>query len=70
MANEIDQLMSLDPLELSAQDIDSIIAYQRKARAAWDSGVKPKKGTEGPKITLADLGLKRKGPEPIRRRLV
>ncbi len=43
MANEIDILMDKDPLELSAQDIDAIIAYQRKMRAQWDSGVKPKK---------------------------
>ena len=70
MANEIDRLMSLDPLALSAQDIDDIIAYQRKARAAYDSGAKPKKGASAPTITLADLGLKKKAPEPVRRRLV
>jgi hypothetical protein len=40
---DLDELMNRDPLELSAQDIDAIVAYQRKARAAFESGVKPKK---------------------------
>lgn len=57
MPNEIDALMALDPLELSAQDIDAIIAYQRRARAQWDSGVKPKRGTTAPPTSLADIGL-------------
>lgn len=55
-ANELDRLMSLDPLELSAQAIDDIIAYQRRARASADSGVKPKKGVVV-KIDLAALGI-------------
>ena len=69
MANEIDRLMSLDPLELSAQDIDSIIAYQRKARSAYDSGVKPKKAAEVP-IDLEALGLMSKGEAFKRRKVV
>ncbi len=51
MANELDLLMDKDPLELSAQDLDDIIAYQRKARANFEAGVKPKKDT-GPKQDL------------------
>ena len=53
--NYLDWLMHLDPLELSAQNIDQIIAYNRKALANYEAGVKPKKG-EGPKIDLVALG--------------
>lgn len=42
-SNEIDLLMDRDPLELSKQDIDQIIAYQRKARANFEAGIKPTK---------------------------
>lgn len=56
MANEIDELMSRDPLLLSAQDIDAIIAYQRNARAARQSGTKPVRGTGAP-ISLSAIGL-------------
>ena len=66
MPNEIDTLMHLDPLELSAQDIDAIIAYQRKARAAFESGVKPKRNA-GPAVDLGKIGLTTK-PAPIKRR--
>lgn len=62
MPNEIDALMALDPLELSAQDIDSIIAYHRKNRAIVESGGKPKRGTSGPALTLADLNI---APKPL-----
>ena len=61
MPNEIDVLMALDPLELSAQDIDSIIAYHRKNRAIVESGGKPKRGATGPALTLADIGI---APKP------
>ncbi len=67
--NDLDELMSRDPLELSAQDIDAIIAYQRKSRAQWTSGVKPKKETPASqKVDLVELGLVAK-PEGIRRRI-
>lgn len=52
MPTNIDALMQLDPLGLSAQNLDEIIAYQRKARQSFESGVKPKKGDSGPKIDL------------------
>jgi hypothetical protein len=66
--NEIDLLMSLDPLELSAQNIDDIILYNRKQRLAYQSGVKPKKGSSEP-INLEALGLVKKGPEIKKRKL-
>ncbi len=73
MPSTLDELMSLDPLELSAQDIDAIIAYQRKARASYESGVRPKKG--GPPLAapevkekLALLGLVPKAPTIKRRK--
>lgn len=70
MANEIDELMDKDPLELSAQDLDAIIAYQRKQKANFDAGIKPTKGgSDGPvKIDLVALGLA-KAPEVIKRRI-
>ena len=43
MANDLDELMSRDPLSLSTQDIDSIIAYHRAQRARKASGEKPTK---------------------------
>ena len=66
MPNEIDTLMALDPLELSAQDIDSIIAYHRKGRALFESGVKPKRSGEAAP-SLAEIGLAQK-PAPLKRR--
>lgn len=58
MANELDELMDKDPLQLSKQDLDAIIAYQRKARANYESGVKPKKGSgEAVKLDSIVAGL-------------
>lgn len=66
--NDIDFLMSLDPLELSKQDIDIIIAYHRNQRALREKGVKPKKD-KGPASTLdlVALGLKPAAPKINRR---
>lgn len=63
MANELDILMDRDPMLLSAQDIDSIIAYQRRARANFEAGVKPKKET-GPKQSLEGV-LNVLAPAPV-----
>ena len=52
--SEIDELMDKDPLQLTDQDLTQIIAYQRKMRQAWESGVKPKK-EEGPKVDLSSV---------------
>lgn len=69
--NDIDLLMSLDPLEYSKQDIDIIIAYHRNQRAMRESGVKRGKAKKdtGPKtsIDLEKLGLKPTAPKLIRR---
>lgn len=58
MANEIDLLMDLDPLEMTSANIDQIIAYHRQNRANAEAGIKPKKDS-GPKvkIDLQALGL-------------
>lgn len=69
--NDIDLLMSLDPLNYSDSDIDVIIAYHRNHRAAREAGAKgsrAKKDT-GPKqtIDLASLGLKPAAPTVKRR---
>lgn len=63
MANELDILMDKDPMMLSAQDIESIIAYQRRARANFEAGVKPKKET-GPKQSLEGV-LNVLAPAPV-----
>lgn len=61
--NDLDELMSKDPLDLSAQDIDKIIAYQRKHRAQVESGVKVKKD-KGPGVSLEGLMTKITGQFP------
>src|ERR1700723_2657176 len=48
--SELDELMSRDPLLLSAQDIDKIIQYQRAQRARREAG----KGKAGTKAQLSD----------------
>lgn len=44
--SDLDILMSEDPLSLSKQDLDRIIAYQRKMRAQREAGVRTKKPKE------------------------
>lgn len=69
MANNIDLLMDLDPLEMTPTDISSIIEYHRRNRANNEAGIKPKKDT-GPKATidLASLGIAAPVAAPIKRR--
>lgn len=55
--SELDELISRDPLELSAQDIDKIIAFQRAARARRESGGRTKKGVDAPKVSLDLVAL-------------
>jgi len=66
--NDIDFLMSIDPLELSQQDIGFIIQYHRNQRALREKGIKPKKD-KGPSSTLdlVALGLKPAAPKINRR---
>jgi hypothetical protein len=66
--NYLDWLMSLDPLELSAQNIDQVIAYHRRNRSLVDAGQKPKKN-EGPKVDLAKIGLAAPKMEVKRRKI-
>lgn len=41
--SELDELMARDPLELSSQDIDKIINFQRAARARRETGGRTRK---------------------------
>ena len=54
--SELDELMSRDPLELSAQDIDKIIAYQRNQRARKEAGgPKTRRATKASEPSGIDL---------------
>lgn len=57
MANDIDELMDLDPVELTKNPaaIDAIIQYHRNRRAAASEGNKPRKAANP--IDLKALGL-------------
>lgn len=50
--SELDELMSRDPLDLSSQDIDAIIAYHRDLRAKKAAGEvrssRSRKGADAP----------------------
>ena len=52
--NTLDDLMDLDPLELTAENIDAIIAHHRKARANAASGIKAKR-EKGPSIDISSV---------------
>jgi hypothetical protein len=69
--NDIDMLMSLDPLEMTKLDIDRVIAYHRNQRAAKEAGGKRSKAKKdtGPsqKLDLEALGLKPAVPKINRR---
>lgn len=57
--SELDELISRDPLDLSAQDIDKIIAYQRQQRARKEAGGKTRKAkaADGPASTIDLVAL-------------
>lgn len=65
--SDLDELMAIDPLELSKQNLDRIIAYQRKQRAQREAGIKPKKpkNEPTPAVSLSELltGLKSTTPQ-------
>lgn len=69
--NTINDVMSLDPLSLSARDLDTIIAYSRKQRLLIEGGGKrPKRGAaleSEEQIDLQALGLVKK--TTIKRRI-
>lgn len=52
--SDLDDLMNLDPHDLTDEDIDKIIANHRKQRALAAQGVKPKKES-GPKVDISHL---------------
>lgn len=72
LPTDIDTLMSLNPLDLSPDDISEylarVIAYQRQSRAQREAGIKPKrekakglvKGTD----LLKTLGLGQRAEVP------
>jgi hypothetical protein len=55
--SDIDTLMAQDPMSLSTQDLDRIIAYQRKQRVQREAGVRTKKVSDKPatKIDITSL---------------
>ena len=65
--SELDELMQRDPLSLSSQDIDKIIAFQRQARARREAGP-TKRGKsdlkDGSGIDLVSLVTKKATPTP------
>ncbi len=64
--SELDELMSRDPLTMTKEDIDSIIAYQRNARAQREAGPKGRKkdlvDMTGQALDLSALGLTKPTP--------
>ena len=66
--NDLDTLMAIDPLDLSKQDLDRIIAYQRKQRTMREQGLRPEKsrGEAPAAVQLSELlaGLPKATPKP------
>lgn len=55
--DDLDRLMNEDPLNLSAQDIDDIIAHHRRLRARRASGEK----TAKPSVDISSIVTKLTG---------
>lgn len=59
--SELDELMSRDPLDMTTEHIDSIIAYQRQVRAQREAAPKGRKkdlvDMTGQALDLSQLGL-------------
>lgn len=64
--SELDELMSRDPLDLSAQDIDKLIQYQRAQRAKREGNRSRKDPTliDGSGIDLAAMIRGNTPPKP------
>jgi len=75
MATDLDTLMDLDPLELTKENIDSVIAIYRQRRAEREASPGKRAAKEtGPKLKLEGLldGMLKKAPpkaEVLKRRL-
>lgn len=70
--NTLDELMDIDPLQLTSENIDAIIAHHRRARANATPGAKARRES-GPKIDLTEamsglLGIPAKASVPTVRR--
>ena len=52
---DLTALMSLDPLNLTKQDLDRIIAYQRKQRVQREGGAKTRKDSGAPAVDIKAL---------------
>ena len=61
--NTVDILMEIDPLQLTAENIDSIIAHHRKARANAAQGIKAKK-ERGPSVDISSVMADLTGAAP------
>src|SRR5258705_55551 len=63
--NDLTALMTLDPLDLTKQDLDKIIAYQRKQRLAREGGAKTKRATsDAPAVDIKALLGRITGTKP------
>ena len=73
-SNEIDTLMTLDPLGLSTQDIDKIIDYFRSSYHTHEGSAKfskTRQASDKPKMNLVEMGLlKPKAVPQISRRKI
>ena len=68
MSTEISELFARDPLHLSDQDLDKIVAREREAQAQHELGIKPAPKPKKPSKTLdllKDLGLA-PGDDPLK----
>jgi hypothetical protein len=57
MSNDLDELMSRDPLSLSEADLSAIIAYHRNQRSRKAAGEKPIKSSPT-SIDISDIAKK------------
>lgn len=53
--NTLDTLMSIDPLDLSDDQIDETIKFLRQQRMMVQHGVTPKKAKAGPTVDLTSV---------------
>ena len=70
LPSTIDELMAIDPLELSKRSeaayekyVQGVIAYHRNQRAAREAGVKPGRGAKGPANPALAALVKKLTPE-------
>jgi hypothetical protein len=69
--SDLDILMSQDPLSLSDQEIERIIAYQRKMRVQREAGVRTRKPREAApsKLDISALLASPAKPSNFKRRV-